>query len=38
MAWSLSGNMALVTGATGELVHVIVRTLAQCGGNVMLAI
>jgi 3-oxoacyl-[acyl-carrier protein] reductase len=30
----LSGNLAVVTGATGELGRVIVRTLAQCGADV----
>jgi 3-oxoacyl-[acyl-carrier protein] reductase len=30
----LSGKIALVTGATGELGRVIVRTLAQCGADV----
>jgi 3-oxoacyl-[acyl-carrier protein] reductase len=30
----LSGHIALVTGATGELGRVIVRTLAQCGADV----
>jgi NAD(P)-dependent dehydrogenase (short-subunit alcohol dehydrogenase family) len=30
----LSGNTALVTGATGELGRVITRTLAQCGADV----
>lgn len=30
----LSGHLALVTGATGELGRVIVRTLARCGADV----
>ncbi len=31
----LSGRIALVTGATGELGRVMVRTLAQCGADVI---
>ena len=32
----LSGRIALVTGATGELGRVIARTLAQCGADVVI--
>ncbi|REE70566.1 3-oxoacyl-[acyl-carrier protein] reductase [Paenibacillus taihuensis] len=32
----LSGRTALVTGATGELGRVMVRTLAACGANVVI--
>lgn len=32
----LSGKIALVTGATGELGRVMVRTLAKCGADVVI--
>lgn len=32
----LTGKIALVTGATGELGRVIVRTLAQCGADIVI--
>jgi 3-oxoacyl-[acyl-carrier protein] reductase len=32
----LSNRTALITGATGQLGHVMARTLAQCGANVAL--
>lgn len=32
----LSGKIALVTGASGELGRVMVRTLAQCGADVVI--
>ena len=31
---NLSGKIAVVTGASGELGRVIVRTLANCGADV----
>ncbi len=34
MKIDLSGRVALVTGATGELGRVMVRTLAECGADV----
>ena len=34
LAIDLRGKMAVVTGATGQLGRVMVRTLAQCGANV----
>ena len=34
MQINLSGKIALVTGATGELGRVMARTLAQCGADV----
>jgi 3-oxoacyl-[acyl-carrier protein] reductase len=34
MILDLSGSVALVTGATGELGRVIARTLAECGADV----
>ena len=33
----LAGKIAVVTGATGELGPVMVRTLAQCGAHVAIA-
>ncbi len=30
----LQGRIAVVTGATGELGHIISRTFAQCGADV----
>ncbi|WP_336786434.1 SDR family NAD(P)-dependent oxidoreductase [Paenibacillus sp. MMO-177] len=36
MRIDLSGKVALVTGATGELGRVIARTLAECGADVAL--
>ncbi|THF74939.1 SDR family NAD(P)-dependent oxidoreductase [Cohnella fermenti] len=36
MKLDLSGQTALVTGATGELGRVIARTLAECGADVAL--
>ncbi|RYZ77935.1 MAG: SDR family NAD(P)-dependent oxidoreductase, partial [Proteobacteria bacterium] len=34
MQIDLSGHIALVTGATGELGRVLARTLANCGADV----
>ncbi|AZN43897.1 SDR family oxidoreductase [Paenibacillus albus] len=36
MGLNLSGRTALVTGATGELGRVMVRTLAACGADVVI--
>ncbi len=36
MKIDLSGKLALVTGASGELGRVITRTLAACGANVVI--
>ena len=36
MKIDLSGKVALVTGATGELGRVIARTLAECGADIAL--
>jgi 3-oxoacyl-[acyl-carrier protein] reductase len=36
MKIDLTGKTALVTGATGELGRVMVRTLAECGANVVI--
>ncbi|BBH19542.1 beta-ketoacyl-ACP reductase [Paenibacillus baekrokdamisoli] len=36
MKIDLTGKIALVTGATGQLGRVIVRTLAQCGADVVI--
>lgn len=35
MKIDLTGKLALVTGATGDLGRVMIRTLVECGGNVM---
>lgn len=34
MTINLAGQTALITGATGELGHVIARTLAECGADI----
>jgi 3-oxoacyl-[acyl-carrier protein] reductase len=36
MKIDLSGKIALVTGATGDLGRVMVRTLAACGADVVI--
>jgi 3-oxoacyl-[acyl-carrier protein] reductase len=36
MKIDLSGKIALVTGATGQLGRVMVRTLAQCGADIVI--
>ncbi|MDT8719160.1 SDR family oxidoreductase [Clostridium sp. 19966] len=36
MKIDLSGKLALVTGATGDLGRVMIRTLAQCGADVVI--